>query len=84
MVVLHVLMTELGFQFKGNFDKFFGNGNNVKSVALVVVLHVLMTELGFQFKGNFDEFFGNGNNVKHDRFRWLGHLERIGVWNPCE
>ena len=56
----------------------------VQSVAVVVVLHVLMTELGFQFKGNFDEFFGNGNNVKHDRFRWLGHLERIGVWNPCE
>ena len=21
--------------------------------------------------------------VRHDRFRWLGHLERIGVWNPC-
>ena len=21
--------------------------------------------------------------VRHDRFRWLGHLERIGVRNPC-
>ena len=23
------------------------------------------------------------DGVRHDRFRWLGHLERIGVWNPC-